>query len=382
MKYTKQMTILLATAITVSLCQPNVDTSAASVKLSKSKIEIKQGQTATLKVKGTKKKAKWSIKSGKKYIKLQKKRKASVRIKAVKPGTAKVQCKVGKKKLVCKVTVRAKNKKKNIRTTQQPILQSTAQPTATPMVNIEPTGVPIRTHAPTEDRLMREPMEDEFGVRGMVGGGVTNAGYYYFYDSPILRQDIELLSFLDKIEIPENIIGSMDLSEKQNKSVMSWYTDHDADGLYEVVIAQEGGVVANPDSSFLFCDVGWINGLEHLYTSGVTDMSYMFYYFGYPFKGDSGEKYLNLGDNFDTSSVEDMTYMFRDVAPVQQLRIRLGVAFSTDNVKQATGALRQPAKGEYTIVAPNEKVYNWFVRLLDHVEATVTDIELEVQEDK
>ncbi len=379
MKNTKQIALLLATAIIVSLCQPSVDTSAASVKLSKTKLKIRQGKTATLKVNGTKKKAKWSIKSGKKYIKLQKNRKVSVKIKAVKAGTAKVQCKIGKKKLVCKVTVRAKTKKQTTQHTPQETVQPTLVPSRTPSQTTEPTGVPIRTHAPTEDRLMVEPVGDEFGFREMVGGGVTNAGYYYFYDSPILRQDIELLNFSDKIKIPENIIGCMDLSEKQNRSVMSWYTDHDADGLYEVVIAQEGGVVANPDSSFLFCDIGWISGLEHLYTTGVTDMSYMFYYFGYPFKGDSEEKYLNLGDNFDTSSVEVMSYMFRDVAPEQKITIRLGASFTTDKVTRASWAMSRTISGTCSIVVPNEKIYNWFLDPLSNTKATTRDIIMENQ---
>ncbi len=95
MNYKKQITTLLATAIIASLCQPTIDTSAGSIKLNKTKIQMTQGKTTTLKVKGTKKKAKWSIKSGKKCLKLQKKRKACVKIKALKVGTAKVQCKIG-----------------------------------------------------------------------------------------------------------------------------------------------------------------------------------------------------------------------------------------------------------------------------------------------
>ena len=58
-----------------------------------------------------KKKAKWSIKSGKDKIKLQKKKKASVVVAAKKAGSAKVQAKVGKKKYVCKVVVKAKTVK-------------------------------------------------------------------------------------------------------------------------------------------------------------------------------------------------------------------------------------------------------------------------------
>lgn len=79
---------------------------AKKVKLNKKSISLKVGKTAKLQIKNTKKKVKWSVKSGKKYISLQKKKKKSVVIKAKKAGTAKVLAKVGKKKLICKVKVK------------------------------------------------------------------------------------------------------------------------------------------------------------------------------------------------------------------------------------------------------------------------------------
>lgn len=81
-------------------------TAAKKVKLNKKSVSLKVGKTAKLQIKNTKKKVKWSIKSGKKYISLQKKKKKSVVIKAKKAGTAKVLAKVGKKKLVCTVKVK------------------------------------------------------------------------------------------------------------------------------------------------------------------------------------------------------------------------------------------------------------------------------------
>ncbi len=364
MKYTKQIAILLATAITAGLCQPSVDASAASVKLSKTKLKIRPGKTATLKVNGTKKKAKWSIKSEKKYIKLLKKRKDSVKIKAIKAGTAKVQCKIGKKKLVCKVTVRAKNKKQTTQHTPQETLQPTLAPASTPSQTTEPTGVPIRTHAPTEDRLMAEPAEYEISVETSESGGVYmpigGSERYYFFGSDIHRTQIEVLRFSDKIEIPPQVIGTMDLSEKQNGSVMAWYTDEDENQRYEMVIAQEGGVVANPNSSYLLCDVGWVTGLEHLYTSDVTDMSYMFFCFGYlyPYQGDI---YLDLGDNFDTSNVRNMEGMFWNFALIQPATLRLGKAFCIDKVTTSVCAFEEEIYGEYNIIVSDAEVRDWIV---------------------
>ncbi len=373
MKNKKQIAILLATAITVSLCQPSVDTSAASVELSKPKIEIKQGQTTTLKVKGTKEKAKWSIKSGKKYIKLQKKRKASVRIKAVRVGTAKVQCKIGKKKLVCKVIVKSKNKKQIPQTTPQETpqatMQSTLVPTSTPSQTTEPTGVPIRTHAPTEDRLMVEPAKstllpatDENGLPIDYVGG---ARYYYFFGSDIQRTRIEEIRFADKIDIPSEALGTLDLSEKQNGSVMAWYTDQDSDNYYEMVIAQEGGVVANTNSSYLLCDVEWVTGLEHLYTSDVVDMSYMFFNMG-RCRTNQEREVLDFGDNFDTSTVEKMDLMFYGAMPLREATIRLGRAFCVRNVKSAVLAFSYGEYGMANYIVSSEELKNWIFAPENH----------------
>jgi len=74
---------------------------AAKIKLSKSKLTLYVKKTATLKVKGTKKKAKWSS-SNKKVATVSKKGKVT----AVKAGKATITAKIGKKNYKCKVTVK------------------------------------------------------------------------------------------------------------------------------------------------------------------------------------------------------------------------------------------------------------------------------------
>lgn len=86
---------------------------AATIKLSRKTLNLKVGETANLKVSGTKKKVKWS--SGNKYVvSVTKKGK----VLAVGEGTAYVKAKIGKKSLSCKVTVvssfNASQAKKNI----------------------------------------------------------------------------------------------------------------------------------------------------------------------------------------------------------------------------------------------------------------------------
>ena len=86
----------------------------SKIKLSTTKVSLNGGASKTIKIKGTKKKVKWSVVSGKKNIKLKNKKKTSVKIVGEKRGTAKVQAKLGKKKYICRVTVRKSTPAKTI----------------------------------------------------------------------------------------------------------------------------------------------------------------------------------------------------------------------------------------------------------------------------
>ena len=107
--------MILSLALTAGLCQTAAPSQAATPKLSAKKLTMKVGKTAALKVKKTSKKAKWSIVSGKKNIRLTAKKKTSVKVKAVKAGKAKISCKIGKKKLVCKVSVKSDIKENDVK---------------------------------------------------------------------------------------------------------------------------------------------------------------------------------------------------------------------------------------------------------------------------
>ena len=107
--------MILTLALTAGLCQTAAPSQAATPKLSAKKLTMKVGKTAALKVKKTSKKAKWSIVSGKKNIRLTAKKKTSVKVKAVKAGKAKISCKIGKKKLVCKVSVKSDIKENDVK---------------------------------------------------------------------------------------------------------------------------------------------------------------------------------------------------------------------------------------------------------------------------
>ena len=345
---TKNIAMILTLALTAGLCQTAAPSQAATPKLSTKNLTMKVGKTAVLKVKKTSKKAKWSIVSGKKNIRLTAKKKTSVKVKAVKAGKAKISCKIGKKKLICKVTVYGPIPPCVV-PTQSPTVTASAAPTATvaptstPTQTPEVTKVPVRTHEPTENRIMAEPAkytelpsEDENGLP--ISRYYTNKRYYFF-GTDVLRKDIEELTFSSSDKVPEEAVQSFDLSEKQNKSVMAWYTDKDKNGLYEMTIGQDKGVVANSNSAYLCCDVGRVNGIENLYTTGVKDMSYMF--FQYRADAPFEKAVLDLGDNFDTSAVENMDGMFWYTSHMfSAITLRLGKAFQFDNVKSSVLAFQ------------------------------------------
>lgn len=107
--------VLVASMLVGSLGVTSTPADAKSkIKLSTTRVSLNEGESKTIKIRGTKKKVKWSVVSGKKNIKLKSKRRTSVKVIALKKGTAKVQAKLGKKKYICRVTVRKSTPAKTI----------------------------------------------------------------------------------------------------------------------------------------------------------------------------------------------------------------------------------------------------------------------------
>ncbi len=150
--------------------------------------------------------------------------------------------------------------------------------------------------------------------------------------------------------IPEGVIESWDISEKQNGSVIAYAEDDGTGaGTYKVTIGGEGKIIANYDMSSYFSGFSNITSinlmyldtsittnmsrlffqssnlkeimLDNLETSKVTNMSYMFTQNKYLFE-------LNLS-NFDTSNVTDMGYMFYGCSSLTNLDLN---NFDTSNV--------------------------------------------------
>lgn len=155
-QFCKTMSYVMTAALLLGVSMPSSPAAAKkkAPKLSTKKVSISVGQKKTIKLKNGKK-AVWSIKSGKKVVSLSKKKKTSVVVKGKKAGKAVVLAKVGKKKLTCKVTVKAKKPAVTkvpavtaTPNTNKPSTASTATPTATPTAVVPtPTATPEQGEA-------------------------------------------------------------------------------------------------------------------------------------------------------------------------------------------------------------------------------------------
>lgn len=108
-KSCKLLTVFLLAVTLGVFGNLNTVKAKSKIKISNSKITLTVRQSKTLKVKGTKKKPKWS--SSKKSVATVSKKGKVV---AKKAGRATITAKIGKKKYKCKVTVKNKKKTQNI----------------------------------------------------------------------------------------------------------------------------------------------------------------------------------------------------------------------------------------------------------------------------
>ena len=138
-KMRRKIAVLLVFVLAFTMMPQNVLAAKKKVKLSKKSVTITVGKTVKVKLKNNKKKVKWTVTSGKKNVKLSKKKKTSVTIKGKKVGKAKVQVKVGKKKFVCKVTVKKAGTNQNADKNNG---KKTAEPT------VKPTEKPVLPYLP------------------------------------------------------------------------------------------------------------------------------------------------------------------------------------------------------------------------------------------
>lgn len=153
----KSLVLLLIFAMAVSLFPQRAYAAKKKVKLNKKSVTVNVGKSVKIKLKNNKKKVKWTVISGKKNVTLSKKSKTGVTIKGKKAGKAKVQAKIGRKKYVCKVTIKKKQStKKTVKPTptRKPSA-SIATPTRKPSApiatpTVKPTQEPVQTMQPAD----------------------------------------------------------------------------------------------------------------------------------------------------------------------------------------------------------------------------------------
>ena len=151
----------------------------------------------------------------------------------------------------------------------------------------------------------------------------TNNDDIAAFGGPIKRKEVERIITVSTNEVPGDVIGSFDVSENQNESIMAWYKDEDNNGLYELYIGQDGGVKANPDSTKLFNYYKNVISMDlsNMDTSNVNMMRAMF-------QSCEQLQTLNLS-NFDTLNVINMQAMFNHCKSLQTLDLS---SFDTSKV--------------------------------------------------
>ena len=139
------------------------------------------------------------------------------------------------------------------------------------------------------------------------GPNEDGALYFSGQNSEIRCYQIETIAFKKgkESDIAEEIKYKFDVSEKQDGSIIGYYTDENNDEMYDLTFLSEDIIYANKNSSYLFAELMNLKSInfENFTIDGVTDMSAMFY--------DCVRlASLDVVSQFDTSKVTNMEFMF------------------------------------------------------------------------
>ena len=165
-------------------------------------------------------------------------------------------------------------------------------------------------------------------VTADVGDASTN-----YLTGTVTKDKIETVKFeMGKEPTDVNIISKFDASEKQDGSIIGYYTDKDNNGLYELTFVSEEVIYANKNAQWLFGNLNNVKEFKfyNFSTFKVKEFNYMFYacflvtdldissfdtsyatYINGMFCECRNLQTIDL-KNFDTSKVIDMRDMFGD----------------------------------------------------------------------
>ena len=161
-------------------------------------------------------------------------------------------------------------------------------------------------------------------------GGDASTNYL---TGTVAKDKIETVKFeMGKEPTDVNIISEFDASEKQDGSIIGYYTDKDNNGLYELTFVSEEVIYANESAKLLFWNLNNVKEFKfyNFSTFKVKEFNYMFYacflvtdldissfdtsyatYINGMFCECRNLQTIDL-KNFDTSKVIDMRDMFGD----------------------------------------------------------------------
>ena len=198
-----------------------------------------------------------------------------------------------------------------------------------------------------------------------------------------LLNRIRSVEFVDSNIVPSNVLDSWDVSQAQDGSIMVWVETNGTCGTAACValklyVGQEGGVIANQDSSYLFYGFRLLDNvkLNYLDTSLAKNMNYMFYN---AHRYEYGVRYslnlntsnvltmegmfhgvgnimsfynsvtLSFGENFDTSKVVNMKSMFSEIGRFK-VDLNFNDKFTLNKVYDASYMFNNTAKSADNLV--------------------------------
>ena len=174
-----------------------------------------------------------------------------------------------------------------------------------------------------EETTLNSYINFEFSIPNRLRVATNAAETGKYLNSAETKNSIEKITFKLGEEPNEGIISRFDASEKEDESIIGYYTDTDNNNLYELTFVSDEMIFANKNLQYLFQNLTNLKSIEfdNFSTIGTTNM------FGI-FQNCKALITLDLSD-FDTSSVTNMPFMFQNCNNLNELDVS---KFDTSNV--------------------------------------------------
>ena len=159
-------------------------------------------------------------------------------------------------------------------------------------------------------------MPAEYTVSTDSENGVQLSPSYTVFGSDINREQITSLKFLDTLSGAPS--DAWDVSQAQDGSVLAWVEpQNEASTLFSLYIAGEGGVWAPEDCTYLLAYFRSMKSLDFnncFYLENCRTMQGMFF-------RDGALEQLELPEDWDTSTVTNMSELFYSCSSIQELDV-------------------------------------------------------------